>query len=661
MKRLLLVILLVICFHAIGAEAAIYYISASGSDSNNGTSKTTPWLHAPGMSGCSSNCASHTPSAGNNYILRGGDTWNVTSSWNWTWSGTSGSRIYVGVDNTWYTGGSWARPKLNGGNSLSTSAVGSCTRDWNGSMFIYLNADYVTFDNIEFLGMCWTGSPGYANTTYFSRWGTYDILSNLYFHGWTHTAFGGGTTDGATAITGATNGELGTGNQVAYVTVDGSDSDRYSLFGLYGDCYDVHNSTFRYAANGLVCNNGKTFHDNLVEYIYNSNDPGTHSNALEYNSQYSGTAGTGTSIYNNIFRHIYSAVGVWTCDCGNDYFYNNVLYDMNTNPLNISQGWECVSSHENSGPGTLTLYNNTFVNIAIQTPDSTPNWAGSAVNNHYINSTMAAGMSGSNTSYVSQTASQATAQGYAAANNYAPASGGSTVNAGSSSPSSIFTTDILGVSRPQGSAWDIGAYEYAPGFVIRHTVTLNIVTPVGGSHLTITPSTPQSIPEGASTSFSVVPDAGYTATVTGCGGTLINNTYYTGIITGDCTITASAAVIINATVGGTVSGLTGTVVTRLVVSESGVYSFEAITITANGLYQYPTTHPVGTTYQALISTQPTGQTCTIYNSSGTIVPLYNVVNVNIICVTNTTPPPPVEAGSLSNTISGGTFDGGSLR
>jgi len=38
-----------------------YYIASNGSDANSGTSKTSPWLHAPGMTGCSGNCASHTP------------------------------------------------------------------------------------------------------------------------------------------------------------------------------------------------------------------------------------------------------------------------------------------------------------------------------------------------------------------------------------------------------------------------------------------------------------------------------------------------------------------------------------------------------------------------------------------------------------------------
>src|SRR6266496_904435 len=53
-----------------------YYIAANGSDANSGTSKTSPWLHAPGMTGCSGNCASHTPVGGETFILRGGDAWH---------------------------------------------------------------------------------------------------------------------------------------------------------------------------------------------------------------------------------------------------------------------------------------------------------------------------------------------------------------------------------------------------------------------------------------------------------------------------------------------------------------------------------------------------------------------------------------------------------
>ena len=59
---------------------ACFYIAANGSDSNNGTSEATPWLHAPGMTSCTGSCASNAPSGGTGYIFRGGDTWHFGTS-----------------------------------------------------------------------------------------------------------------------------------------------------------------------------------------------------------------------------------------------------------------------------------------------------------------------------------------------------------------------------------------------------------------------------------------------------------------------------------------------------------------------------------------------------------------------------------------------------
>src|ERR1039457_6529579 len=110
------------------AEAATtHYIAANGSDSNNGTSTTTPWLHAPGMPNCTGTCASYTPQAGDKFIFRGGDTWHFGNSgaspytggtWdvhNWfgtsaatcMYEGTQTGCIYYGVDLTWFSGASW--------------------------------------------------------------------------------------------------------------------------------------------------------------------------------------------------------------------------------------------------------------------------------------------------------------------------------------------------------------------------------------------------------------------------------------------------------------------------------------------------------------------------------------------------------------------------
>ncbi len=67
------------------------------------------------------------------------------------------------------------------------------------------------------------------------------------------------------------------------------------------------------------------------------------------------------------------------------------------------------------------------------------------------------------------------------------------------------------------------------------------VTPSAGANGTISPSTVQRVVEGATTTFTVTPDTGYTtASVDGtCGGTLVGTTYTTSSITADCTVSAT--------------------------------------------------------------------------------------------------------------------------
>ena len=68
----------------------------------------------------------------------------------------------------------------------------------------------------------------------------------------------------------------------------------------------------------------------------------------------------------------------------------------------------------------------------------------------------------------------------------------------------------------------------------------HVVTPTAGPGGSITPSTPQTVNDGATTSFTITPDASHAiAAVSGCAGNLNGNTYTTGPITADCTVSAS--------------------------------------------------------------------------------------------------------------------------
>jgi hypothetical protein len=78
------------------------------------------------------------------------------------------------------------------------------------------------------------------------------------------------------------------------------------------------------------------------------------------------------------------------------------------------------------------------------------------------------------------------------------------------------------------------------------------------------------------------------------------------------------------TIGGTVSGLTGT---GLVLRDNGG---DDLAITSNGTFTFATRVASGGTYNVTIRTQPTGQPCTVTAGSGT-VGASNVTSVRVTC------------------------------
>ena len=65
------------------------------------------------------------------------------------------------------------------------------------------------------------------------------------------------------------------------------------------------------------------------------------------------------------------------------------------------------------------------------------------------------------------------------------------------------------------------------------------------------------------------------------------------------------------TVGGTVSGLSGTVV----LQDNGG---DNLSVTANGSFTFATSLASGTAYSVTVKTNPSGQTCTVTSGSGTV-------------------------------------------
>src|SRR5215469_2845342 len=109
---------------------------------------------------------------------------------------------------------------------------------------------------------------------------------------------------------------------------------------------------------------------------------------------------------------------------------------------------------------------------------------------------------------------------------------------------------------------------------------------------------------------------GETCTVTAGAGT---------VGTTNVTTVKVACKVLTFTIGGTVSGLTaGKSVTLL---DNGTAS---LTVTVNGTFTFATKLASGAAYSVTIGTQPTGETCTVTNGSGTVGSA-NVTNVAVAC------------------------------
>jgi hypothetical protein len=117
------------------------------------------------------------------------------------------------------------------------------------------------------------------------------------------------------------------------------------------------------------------------------------------------------------------------------------------------------------------------------------------------------------------------------------------------------TGDVLWTSETVGSLhWQSpilvdGALYIAAGtklhrFDLGGTPAMHLVIPTAGPNGQITPSAAQSVPDGATATFTVTPDPHYRIdAVTGCGGTLAGGTYVTAPVFADCTVLATFAIL----------------------------------------------------------------------------------------------------------------------
>ena len=95
-------------------------------------------------------------------------------------------------------------------------------------------------------------------------------------------------------------------------------------------------------------------------------------------------------------------------------------------------------------------------------------------------------------------------------------------------------------------------------------------------------------------------------------------------------------------VGGSISGLSGTVVLR----DNGG---DDLTVTANGSFAFATKLASGAAYNVTVKTNPSGQTCSVANGSGTIAAA-DVTNVAVSCTSSPTYSVGGSTSGLSGTV-----------
>lgn len=354
--------LCVTLFDAKSVSATTYYVAATGSDSNNGTTKTTPWLHAPGMLNCSSTCAAITPKAGDSVILRGGDTWTSSSfPWTWSWSGSSSAPIQVGgLDQTWFAGSSWTRPILTGGGTFPSSGT------TQAFFFALSGASYVNVSWMEFTGF-FLGTTATAWVGYLDRGdsGSNIAIHDNYFHGWKHaSAINEGDPGGNVIAILCHTGNADPTTSLYRNAIDGSDTAKDDFTGIYiaGGCGDVYQNYISWIIDAVNEAFMNSFHDNVL-----ANDGGlcfstctTHNNVMEENS---GPSSADSFFYNNYLLNPAS-----TNNAGGivlqlaphsgqtSWFFNNVITN---GPLYEANEVMCADALDGGG-GTCTIFNNTM-------------------------------------------------------------------------------------------------------------------------------------------------------------------------------------------------------------------------------------------------------------------------------------------------------------
>lgn len=462
-------IIMLLCVAIDPLSAATYYIDFDGgSDSNNGTSTSTPWKRHPWMA---NEAVTYTANAGDRFIFKGGVIWTNSFPLDVAVSGGTATRYYHGVDAAWFTGGAWARPIFEGNsNSVQFIELGSAVSNH-------------VFDSMEMRNHR-------NNAAIFATSPRQVTLTNLYIHKWWK---GTATVDGQHGgiynnYAGVANGTLAD-FLITHCTIDNSDGGAN-----WGVCVrgagELAFSKLGYAPE-LLLHGGYSVHDNEFYHCTESanGDDEQHPNVAyldNFNGSVNLPSGSSIYFYNNYIHDIRSGnsvqiiypnmgTGGFASETGNFYCYNNVVLGVSNARLvpidNFGGGaastfrfWFWNNTFENAtgdhigvvfrsgvdGPDRIELKNNHFIGAASIYDDG--GYSITTVQGHNLTNTVAA----------------ANTAGFYSVNYYAPTNASAvTVNTGTnvlaSLPSQDFDTSLGNLRTPAarvGATIDKGAFEF---------------------------------------------------------------------------------------------------------------------------------------------------------------------------------------------------------
>jgi hypothetical protein len=497
------VIAVLICFAAcpvLAQSGRIFYVdSVSGSNSNSGTSESSPWKSAPYMthsSACDGGVApSYAHQAGDKFVFKGGSTWGAGCfDMILTAGGTSSAQDYYGVclstdsDSPCYGGTSWpssgwTRPQFNlGGSTPYNDSIGVALIDNPGAASASAGEyGYITFDNIEISNWDTEGSTNDEGGAAIVMGGVYastsapgTIAENMYIHDWVtnENITSNAEWVGYAVVFGVNtlkNSTISDAN--GHYEWNGTVYDHVSMGGCEG-CYYVYDNTIHdgwectsrvYSTHDNDCYNitqGAELGEDIHSHIIYDDGAGQNSYYVYNNAIHDSLAGLNinlfyhAAVFNNVMWNLGNNVAIYleqcapgqgTAPCGDSsssvgYVANNTM-DMTTG---TGDGAACYNWYGSEGLGTLNLDNNICIG-------GVGSFSVASIN---------AGGPGSGTYPMGTT--EASNDGFTAANLYSPSVADPNVGSGANLTSSCSGILAALCMDASGAPWFGGSYASRP-------------------------------------------------------------------------------------------------------------------------------------------------------------------------------------------------------